>query len=234
MAVDISNRVNFFVLFYKKKVRISSVCLRCQLYLPGALACSCNPVTWRQVLLDGLLWGFPITISTCRSGVRTKACINMQLSGELERSRLTKEWRKGPGGKPSSQKLPCVSVVGPRQRVADGYLPYCKPDSELFILLQIFWSMVAKLKLQKGRKGTTWSEPAGQFLNYYELIILLPGEVWLQSGNSKNGREGTTRSGARGSIDSSAILSWWNCSRKSLQKLPKTTVFQVEMAGYWV
>ena len=183
-----------------KKVRITFVCLWCRLYSPGALACSCNPATWRQVLLDGLLWGFPITISTCWSGVRTKACINMQLSGELERSRLTKEWRKGPGGKPSSQKLPCVSVVGPRQRVADGYLPYCKPDSELFISIQTIWSMVAKLKLQKGREGTTWSGACGSILNYHELIILLPGEVWLQSGNSKNGRKDTTGSGARGSI----------------------------------
>ena len=26
----------------------------------------------------------------------------------------------------------------------------------------------------------------------------------------------------------------FNCSSMSLQKLPKTTVFQVEMAGYWV
>ena len=115
-----------------KKVRLSLVCFWCLSNLPGVLACSCNPATWRQVLLDGLLWGFPVTISTCWSGVRTKACINMHISGEPETSRLTKEWRNGPGGKPSSQKLPCESVVGPRQRVAGGYLPYCKPDSELF------------------------------------------------------------------------------------------------------
>ena len=118
-----------------RKLRLSLVCVWCISNSPGVLACSCNPATWRQVLLDGLLWGFPITISTCWSGVRTKACINMHLSGDPERSRLTKEWRKGPGGKPSSQKSPCESVVGPRQRVAGGYLPYCKPDSELFIAI---------------------------------------------------------------------------------------------------
>ena len=118
-----------------RKVRLSLVCVWCLTNSPGVLACSCNPATWRQVLLDGLLWGFPITISTCWSGVRTKACINMHLSGDPERSRLTKEWRKGPGGKPSSQKSPCESVVGQRQRVAGGYLPYCKPDSELFIAI---------------------------------------------------------------------------------------------------
>ena len=118
-----------------KKVRLSLVCFWCLSNSPGVLACSCNPATWRQVLLDGLLWGFPVTISTCWSGVRTKACINMHISGELEMSRLTKEWRNGPGGKPSSQKLPCESVVGPRQRVAGGYLPYCKPDSELFFAI---------------------------------------------------------------------------------------------------
>ena len=84
---------------------------------------------------------------SCRSGVRTKACINMHLSGEPERSRLTKEWRKGPGGKPSSQKLPCVSVVGPRQRVAGGYLPHRKPDSELFIAICHIWTRPAELYL---------------------------------------------------------------------------------------
>lgn len=134
MAVDVWDRLTFCVTWWKK-VRLSLVCVWCQLQLPGVLACSCNPATWRQVLLDGLLWGFSVTISTCWSGVRTKACINMHLSGEPERSRLTKEWRKGPGGKPSSQKSPCESVVGPRQRVAGGYLPYCKPDSELFIAM---------------------------------------------------------------------------------------------------
>ena len=42
--------------------------------------------------------------------------------------------------------------------------------------------MVAKRKLKNGRKGTTGSGARG---NYYELMSLLPGEVWLHSGNSK-------------------------------------------------
>ena len=61
--------------------------------------------------------------------------------------------------------------------------------------------MVAKRQLKKPDGRTRPGvEPAGQFLNYYKLMILFPGEVWLQSGNSKNGRKDTTGSGARGSI----------------------------------
>ena len=48
-------------------------------YLPGAVACSCNPDTWRQVLLDGLREGVLLVTGSCRSGVRTKATINMAL-----------------------------------------------------------------------------------------------------------------------------------------------------------
>ena len=143
-----------------RKVRLSLVRVWCLSKSPGALACSCNPATWRQVLLDGLLWGFSVTISTCWSGVRTKACINMHLSGEPERSRLTKEWRKGPGGKPSSQKLPCGSVVGPRQRVAGGYLPHRNPDSELFIAICHIWTRPAELYLG-------WFELCQYTCNYF-------------------------------------------------------------------
>ena len=46
---------------------------------PGALASSCNAATWRQVLLDGLKGGTLVTVGSCRSGVRTKVCINMDL-----------------------------------------------------------------------------------------------------------------------------------------------------------
>ena len=79
---------------------------------PGALASSCNPATWRQVLWDGLKRGRLVITSSCWSGVRTKACINMDPTGEPEGIRLTKEGRNGPGGKPSSQEFPCRSVVG--------------------------------------------------------------------------------------------------------------------------
>merc|ERR1711962_80151 len=78
----------------------------------GVVACSCNPATWRQVLWDGLRKGFLSVTGSCRSGVRTKTCINMALFRELERIRLSKEGRTGPGGKLSSQESPCGSVVG--------------------------------------------------------------------------------------------------------------------------
>ena len=58
--------------------------------MPGALASSCNPATWRHVLLDGLWEGLLVAVGSCRSGVRTKACINMELSGEPRRIRLSK------------------------------------------------------------------------------------------------------------------------------------------------
>ena len=51
---------------------------------------------------------------SCRSSVRTKACINMDPPGEPGGVRLTKEGRIGPGGKLSSQESPCESVVGSR------------------------------------------------------------------------------------------------------------------------
>ena len=80
--------------------------------MPGALASSCNPATWRQVLLDGLREGLLVAVGSCRSGVRTKACINMDLSGEPGRIRLSKAGRNGPERKPSSQESLCGSVVG--------------------------------------------------------------------------------------------------------------------------
>ena len=94
---------------------LHSLCLlliSAQEFLPGALAGSCNPATWRQVLLDGLREGLLVAVGSCRSGVRTKACINMDLSGEPGRIRLSKAGRNGPEGKPSSQESLCGSVVG--------------------------------------------------------------------------------------------------------------------------
>ena len=32
---------------------------------PGAVASSCNPATWRQVLLDGLKVGALVTVGSC-------------------------------------------------------------------------------------------------------------------------------------------------------------------------
>ena len=78
----------------------------------GVVACSCNPATWKRVLWDGLRKGFLSAIGSCRSGVRTKTCINMASFRELKGIRLSKEGRTGPGRKPSSQESPCGSVVG--------------------------------------------------------------------------------------------------------------------------
>ena len=55
--------------------------------MPGALASSCNPATWRQVLLDGLREGLLVAVGS-------------------------KAGRTGPEGKPSSQESLCGSVVG--------------------------------------------------------------------------------------------------------------------------
>ena len=78
----------------------------------GVVACSCNPATWRSGSEDGLKAGVLSSGVLCRSGVRTKLGINMGLSGEPRRSRLSKEGRIGPGWKHSRQKFPCRAVVG--------------------------------------------------------------------------------------------------------------------------
>ena len=80
--------------------------------MPGALASSCNPATWRKVLMDGLREGLLVAVGSCRSSVCTKTIINMDLSGEPRRIRLSKAGRTGPEGKPSSQESLCGSVVG--------------------------------------------------------------------------------------------------------------------------
>ena len=104
----------------------------CIVLSPGAVACSCNPATWRQVLLDGLRRGVLLVIGSCWSSVRTKACINMDPPGEPGGVRLTKEGRIGPGGKPSSQESPCESVVGRHQWVAGGYQPLQHSQTQNF------------------------------------------------------------------------------------------------------
>ena len=78
----------------------------------GVVACSCNPATWRSGSENGLRAGVLLSDVLCRSGVRTKLGINMVLSGEPRRSRLSKEERIGPGWKHSRQKFPCRAVVG--------------------------------------------------------------------------------------------------------------------------
>ena len=84
------------------------------LYRLGVVACSCNPATWRSGSEDALRVGVLLSGVLCRSGVRTKLGINMGLSGEPRRSRLSKEGRTGPGWKHSRQKSPCRAVVGSR------------------------------------------------------------------------------------------------------------------------
>ena len=101
--------------------------------LPGAVACSCNPATRRQVLLDGLRRGLLVVTGSCWSGVRTKACINMDPPGEPGGVRLTKEGRTGPGGKLSSQESPCESVVGPHQWVVSGHQPLQHSQTQNFL-----------------------------------------------------------------------------------------------------
>ena len=102
LSIDLANVVHSLCLLLISPLK----------FLPGALAGSCNPATWRQVLLDGLKGGPLVTIGSCRSGVRTKVCINMGLFGEPRRIRLTKTGRNGSGGKLSSQESLCGSVVG--------------------------------------------------------------------------------------------------------------------------
>ena len=62
--------------------------------------------------MDGLSAGVLLSSVPCRSGVRAKLGINMVILKEFGISRLSKEGRTGPGGKPSRQKSPCRAVVG--------------------------------------------------------------------------------------------------------------------------
>ena len=51
----------------KKKAKSTLYLLNiyCPLSSPGALASSCNPATWRQVLLDGLKGGLLVITGSC-------------------------------------------------------------------------------------------------------------------------------------------------------------------------
>ena len=79
------------------------------------MASTCNPATGRRDEVVDLRLGQLLEIDACRSGVRTRPGIDMGRLEESSRSRLTKEGRIGPGGKPSSSKSPCQAVVGSRQ-----------------------------------------------------------------------------------------------------------------------
>ena len=80
----------------------------------GAVACICNPATWRSGLVDHLSSGALLVVALWRSGVRAKLGIDMVGSAEAETTRSSKEGRTGPGRKLSRQKSPCGAVVGLR------------------------------------------------------------------------------------------------------------------------
>ena len=74
----------------------------------------CNPASGRLVVVDDLRLGVLLDRRLRWTGVRTKPGINMETVEESAVSRLPKEERIGPGGKPSSQKHSCRAVVGSR------------------------------------------------------------------------------------------------------------------------
>ena len=80
----------------------------------GFVALTCNPATGRLGVVDYLRLGVLLDRRLRLTGVRTKLGIDMDRLEESGRSRLSKEERNGPGGKPSSQKFPCRAVVGSR------------------------------------------------------------------------------------------------------------------------
>ena len=73
----------------------------------GSVAHFCNPASGRLVVVDDLRLGVLLDRRLRRTGVRTKPGINMETVEESAVSRLPKEERIGPGGKPSSQKHSC-------------------------------------------------------------------------------------------------------------------------------
>ena len=76
------------------------------------MAWSCNPVTWRSELEDGLRAGSLLVAALCRLGVRAKLGVDMVPPGEPRITRSSKEGRTGPGWKHSRQKAPRRAVVG--------------------------------------------------------------------------------------------------------------------------
>jgi len=113
-------------------------------YRPGVVAYSCNPATWRSGLRTVCFREPSRQSRLCRSGVRTKLGINMVLSGEPRRSRLSKEERISPGWWHSRQKFPCRAVVGSRPWTGVWREPDCmvglSPFSRFIIFLFFFLS----------------------------------------------------------------------------------------------
>ena len=62
--------------------------------------------------MEGLRIGVLLGRGSCRSGVRTKAGINMDTAEDSVVSRLPNEGCIGPGATASIQKPSCRSVVG--------------------------------------------------------------------------------------------------------------------------
>ena len=107
----------------------------------GVVALSCNPVTWRPELVDGVRLGNLVWPCPWRTGVRTKQGVNMGGPGEPGTSRLSKEGRIGPGRWRSRQKSPCPAVVGSRLWVDSGQTtwPIQLDPILLIIILHGFW-----------------------------------------------------------------------------------------------
>jgi len=87
----------------------------------GYVAHTCNPATGRHDGVAGLRPGVLLDRRLRRKGVRTKPSIDMVQSEESGRSRLSKEEQTGSGGKPSSQKFPCL--VDGSSRIGDVQQP---------------------------------------------------------------------------------------------------------------
>jgi len=78
----------------------------------GAVACACNPATWKSEVLDCLSSGPLRVVVLWRSSVHAKFRINRVDRTEVWSSWLSKEGRTGPGRKRSRQKSPCGTVAG--------------------------------------------------------------------------------------------------------------------------
>ena len=98
---------------FDNKIRyIMAILKLSHIILAGCLARTYNPASGRLDGVDGMSLGALLRETARWPGVRTKLDINMDLLEESGWSKLAKEERNGPGGKPSSQKFPCRVVVG--------------------------------------------------------------------------------------------------------------------------